>query len=74
MIRVTLTNEILRRITDIDRNRYQVSSVKLPRSVAGRLRKNAKKKSSFASNRIEGNPLSEKQVEEVIERDRKSVV
>ncbi len=69
MIRVTLTNEILRCITDIDRNRYQVSSVKLPRSVAGRLRKNTKKKSSFASNRIEGNPLSEKQVEEVIERD-----
>ena len=34
-----------------------------------RLRKNLKKKSSYASNKIEGNPLSEKQVDEVIERD-----
>lgn len=34
-----------------------------------RLRKNSKKKSSYASNKIEGNPLSEKQVDEVIERD-----
>ena len=43
--------------------------MKLPVSVAGRLRKNSKKKSSYASNKIEGNPLSEKQVDEVIERD-----
>ena len=34
-----------------------------------RLCKNSKKKSSYASNKIEGNPLSEKQVDEVIERD-----
>ena len=34
-----------------------------------RLRKNSKTKSSYASNKIEGNPLSEKQVDEVIERD-----
>ena len=34
-----------------------------------RLRKNSKKKRSYASNKIEGNPLSEKQVDEVIERD-----
>ncbi len=34
-----------------------------------RLRKNSKKKSSYASNKIEGNPLSEKQVDGVIERD-----
>ena len=34
-----------------------------------RLRKNSKKKSSYASNKIEGNPLSEKQVDEVIESD-----
>ncbi len=31
--------------------------------------KNSKKKSSYASNKIEGNPLSEKQVDEVIESD-----
>ena len=69
MIKVALTNEILKYITEIDKNRYKVSSVKLPRSVASKLRKNSKKKSSYASNKIEGNPLSEKQVDEVIERD-----
>ena len=69
MIKVILTNEILKYITEIDKNRYNVSSVKLPKSVANRLRKNSKKKSSYASNKIEGNPLSEKQVDEVIESD-----
>ena len=69
MIKVNLTNEILKYITGIDKNRYKVSSVKLPGSVASKLRKNSKKKSSYASNKIEGNPLSEKQVDEVIERD-----
>ena len=66
MIKVTLTNEILRYITEIEQNRYKVSSVKLSSTVMNRLRKNSKKKSSYASNKIEGNPLSEKQVDEVI--------
>jgi len=69
MINVALTNGILKYITEIDKNRYKISSVKLPKSVASRLRRNSKKRSSYASNKIEGNPLSEKQVDEVIERD-----
>jgi Fic family protein len=69
MIKVSLTNEILKYITEIEKNRYKVSSVKLSKKVANRLRKNSKKKSSYASNKIEGNPLSEKQVDEVIESD-----
>lgn len=69
MIKCILTNEILRSISEIDRNRYNVSSVKLSMTVANRLRKNSKKKSTYASNKIEGNPLSEKQVDEVIEND-----
>ena len=69
MIKVTLTNEILKYITEIEKNRYKVSTVKLSKSVANKLRKNSKKKSSYASNKIEGNPLSEKQVDEVIESD-----
>lgn len=69
MIRSVLTNEIVKYITEIEKNQYQVSSVKLSRSVANKLRKNSKKKSSYASNKIEGNPLSEQQVDEVIERD-----
>ena len=69
MIRVQLSNKILKYITEIDQNRYTVSSVKLPESVESRLRKNSKKKSSYASNKIEGNPLSEQQADEVIESD-----
>ena len=69
MIKVTLTNEMLSYITEIEQNRYKVSSVKLSKTVMNKLRKNSKKKSSYASNKIEGNPLSEKQVDEVIESD-----
>ena len=69
MIRAILTNEILKYIMEIEKNRYMVSTVKMSRSVASKLRKNSKKKSSYASNKIEGNPLSEKQVDEVIEQD-----
>ena len=69
MIKVTLSNEILKYITEIEKNRYNVSSVKLSPDVANKLRKNSKKRSSYASNKIEGNPLTEKQVDEVIESD-----
>ena len=51
------------------KRQFQVSSVKLSKSIANKLRKNSKKKSSYASNKIEGNPLSEKQVDEVIDND-----
>lgn len=69
MIKVTLTNEILKYISEIDRNRYAVSSIRFTNTVVNKLRKNSKKKSSFASNRIEGNPLTEAQVNEVIDSD-----
>ena len=69
MITAVLSNEILNTITQIERNRYVVDTVKLPPAVTNRLRKNSKKKSSYASNKIEGNPLSEQQAEEVIDRD-----
>ena len=69
MIKVTLSNQILKYITEIEKNKYKVSSVKISPNVASKLRKNSKKKSSYASNKIEGNPLTEKQANEVIERD-----
>lgn len=69
MIKAVLTNEIIRYISAIDRNQYKVSEVKLSKSAANRLRNNSKKKSAYASNKIEGNPLSEKQAEEIIEQD-----
>ena len=69
MLKVTLTNEILNYITGIDKNRYEVASIEVPRTVANRLRKNSKKKSSYASTKIEGNPLTENQADEAIESD-----
>jgi len=69
VLKAAIDNEILKYITDIEKNRYKASSIKLPRGVANKLRKNSKKKSSYASNKIEGNPLSESQADEVIERD-----
>ena len=69
MIKVTLTNEMLKHITEIDRNRYDVSSVELPKTVSNRLRKNSKKKSSYASTKIEGNPLTEDQADAVIDSE-----
>ena len=69
MIKVKLTNEILKRISAIDENRFFLSAIELPPATKNRLRKNSKKKSSFASNKIEGNPLTEKQANEAIESD-----
>ena len=69
MIKVTITNDILNLIIEIELNRYKISLVELSQNVLNKLRKNSKKKSSYASNKIEGNPLSEKQAEEVIESD-----
>lgn len=69
MIKVILSNEILKKISAIDENRFSLSTIELPPMVKNRLRKNSKKKSSYASNKIEGNPLTEKQAEEAIERD-----
>ena len=69
MIKATLTNEILKRITAINENRFSLSKTCMPAVTRNRLRKNSKKKSSYASNRIEGNPLTENQASEVIERD-----
>lgn len=69
MIKVTITNDILNSIIEIELNRYKISLVELSQNVLNKLRKNSKIKSSYASNKIEGNPLSEKQAEEVIESD-----
>ena len=69
MIKVTLTNEILKRITAIDENRFSVRTIELPQITMNRLRKNSKKKSSYASNKIEGNPLTEVQANEAVDRD-----
>ncbi len=68
-IKVKLTNEILKYIVESDKNRYKVAQVRISDTISNRLRMDSKKKSSYASNKIEGNPLSEKQLEEVIDDD-----
>lgn len=69
MIKVTLTNDILKKISIIDENRFSLSTIELPLVTRNRLRNNSKKKSSYASNKIEGNPLTEQQADEAIEKD-----
>ncbi len=69
MIQSVLNNEILKKITAIEENRYSIKGIELPQITMNRLRKNSKKKSSFASNKIEGNPLTETQANEAMERD-----
>lgn len=69
MIKSIITNDILKSITAIEENRYRVADIELPTIVMNRLRKNSKKKSSYASNKIEGNPLTEQQAGEAIESD-----
>ena len=65
MIKVTLTNEILKKISSIEENRFLLSTIELPPMTKNRLRKNSKKKSSYASNKIEGNRLTSEQTEAI---------
>ena len=69
MIKVTLSNEILKRISIIDENRFSLRTIALPQLTQNRLRKNSKKKSSYASNKIEGNPLTEAQANAAMDAD-----
>ncbi|MBR1763469.1 MAG: Fic family protein [Eubacterium sp.] len=69
MIKVKLTNDILKKISVIDENRFNLKITEIPQATKNRLRKNSKKKSSYASTKIEGNPLTEEQANEAIERD-----
>lgn len=69
MIKVKLSNEMLKRISAIDKNRFSAKTDMIPVITANKLRKNSKKKSAYSSNKIEGNPLTEEQVSSVIEKD-----
>ncbi len=67
MIKNTLTNEMLNRILSFEECRAHFGIFKIPLSLTNKLRKNTKKKSSFASTQIEGNPLTEEQSDSAIE-------
>lgn len=71
MIKITPSNEILSRIVEIERCREKCAGVRLPVTLSAKLRKNSRKKSSYASVKIEGNPLSEAEAEEVIDSSKR---
>ncbi len=67
MIKAILTNEILQKILQIERNKDALERVDVPDVISNKLRKNSRKRSSYASNRIEGNPLTYEQAEMAID-------
>jgi Fic family protein len=67
MIKVVLTNEILNSILDIEKNKELLNQVSIPVSLSNKFRKNTKKRSTYASNKIEGNPLTFDQADNAIE-------
>lgn len=71
VISVTITNEMLKSIVAIENCRARFTGGKIPAPISARLRKNSRKRSTYASNKIEGNPLSEEQVSEVVEDERR---
>lgn len=71
MIKSVLTNEILDRLLSIERCRERFGGVRLPAVLTNKLRKSSRKKSSYASTKIEGNPLSESQASEAIDSSRR---
>ncbi len=67
MIKVTIDNEILNSILAIEKNKDSLDLVKIPINISNKFRKNTKKRTSYASNRIEGNPLTYEQADLAIE-------
>lgn len=67
MIKVKIDNEILNLILGIEKNKDALNLVKMPINLSNKFRKNTKKRSTYASNKIEGNPLTYEQADAAIE-------
>ena len=67
MIKIALSNELLKCLINIEKNKNILENTKVPFELSNKFRKNTRKRSSYASNAIEGNPLSYEQAEEAIE-------
>lgn len=67
MIKVALTNTMLQSILAIEQNRGAFPEKSIPPALSTHLRKLSRKRSSHASTRIEGNPLTEEQVSRAID-------
>lgn len=74
MIKVALNNEILNSILSIEKNKEALNQITIPVSLSNRFRKNTKKRSTFASNKIEGNPLTFEQADKAIEDNRRHLL
>ena len=74
MIKVALNNEILNSILSIEKNKEALNQITIPVSLSNRFRKNTKKRSTFASNKIEGNPLTFEQADKAIEDSRRHLL
>ena len=67
MIIVKLDSGILNSILEIEKSKNSLDLVKIPINLSNKFRKNTKKRSSYASNKIEGNPLTYEQADAAIE-------
>lgn len=67
MIKVKLDSGILNSILEIEKNKNSLDLVKIPINLSNKFLKNTKKRSSYASNKIEGNPLTYEQADAAIE-------
>lgn len=66
MIKIKIDNEILNKIIAIEKKKNSLDLIKIPINLSNKFKKNTKKITSYASNKIEGNPLTYEQVEDVI--------
>lgn len=67
MISVSLTTPMLNSILAIEQCKGAFRGDRVPPRLSSRMRKNSRKKSSHASTKIEGNPLTEEQASRAIE-------
>lgn len=66
MIKTSLNNEILNDLLSVEEAKNALNLVNIPVNLSNQFRKNTKKKASYASNKIEGNPLTYEQAEEAL--------
>ena len=67
MIHSVINNQILDDVIEIEKNKSSLDLVQIPTNLSNRFRKNTRKRSSYASNRIEGNPLTYEHAEAAME-------
>lgn len=71
MLRTTITNDILNGLLSIERAKSRFDGTGIPPALTNKLRKSSRKKSSHASTKIEGNPLTEEQASAAIDSSRR---